>query len=114
MHAVGRLALHPWVPNIQASWVKMGPQRAGQLLRAGCNDMGGSLMNESITRAAGAQHGQELAPPAMEALILGHGRRPRQRTTLYGFPSPEQTSRSLQPQQAPLGPLVSQGPFSGV
>jgi FO synthase len=57
LHAVSRLVLHPHVANIQASWVKMGPQAAGQLLAAGCNDMGGSIMNESITRAAGdAQH----------------------------------------------------------
>ena len=54
MHAIARLALHPHITNIQASWVKMGPQRAAQLLAAGCNDMGGVLMNESITKAAGA------------------------------------------------------------
>ena len=54
LHAVSRLALHPHITNIQASWVKMGPGRAAQLLTVGCNDMGGSIMNESITRAAGA------------------------------------------------------------
>lgn len=53
MHAVGRLALHPHVRNVQASWVKMGPERAARLLAAGCNDMGGSIMNESISKAAG-------------------------------------------------------------
>lgn len=53
LHAVSRLVLHPLISNIQASWVKMGPQAAGRLLAAGCNDMGGSIMNESITRAAG-------------------------------------------------------------
>ena len=53
LHAVSRLALFPAIVNIQASWVKMGPERAGRLLVAGCNDMGGVLMNESITRAAG-------------------------------------------------------------
>lgn len=53
LHAVARLALHPVITNIQASWVKMGPEAAGQLLAAGCNDMGGTIMNESITRAAG-------------------------------------------------------------
>jgi hypothetical protein len=56
LHAVARLVLHPHITNIQASWVKMGPQAAGQLLAAGCNDMGGSIMNESITRAAGRAH----------------------------------------------------------
>lgn len=55
LHAVSRLVLHPHITNIQASWVKMGPQQAGRLLAAGCNDMGGSIMNESITRAAGAR-----------------------------------------------------------
>lgn len=54
MHSVSRLALHPHITNIQASWVKMGPERAADLLSAGCNDMGGSIMNESITKAAGA------------------------------------------------------------
>ena len=57
MHSVARLALHPHITNIQASWVKMGPERAAALLSAGCNDMGGSIMNESITKAAGIHHG---------------------------------------------------------
>ncbi len=84
MHAVARLALHPLVGNIQASWVKMGPEGARAALRAGANDLGGTLMNETITRSAGARHGQEMAPPRMEALIRSLDRRPRQRTTLYG------------------------------
>lgn len=83
MHAVARLALHPHITNIQASWVKMGPDKALQLLGAGCNDLGGTLMNESITRAAGAAHGQELGPLEMEAIAASAGRRVRQRTTLY-------------------------------
>ena len=62
MHAVARLALHPLVPNIQTSWVKMGPAGRKACLRAGANDLGGTLMNESITRAAGAVHGQEMPP----------------------------------------------------
>ena len=84
MHAVARLALHPLVPNIQTSWVKMGPEGAAACLKAGANDLGGTLMNESITRAAGAAHGQEMPPEAMEALIRSLGRAPWQRTTLYG------------------------------
>jgi FO synthase len=84
MHAVARLALHPLVPNIQTSWVKMGAEGAAYCLAAGANDMGGTLMNESITRAAGAVHGQEMPPEAIETLIRGLGRAPRQRTTLYG------------------------------
>jgi FO synthase len=83
MHAVARLALHPVITNIQTSWVKMGSGGAAFCLDAGANDLGGTLMNESITRAAGAVHGQEMPPEAMEALIRGIGRTPRQRTTLY-------------------------------
>ena len=84
MHAVARLALDPVIPNIQASWVKMGPDGAALCLDAGCNDLGGVLMNESITRAAGAMHGQEVSAAELERLIRGQGRRPRQRSTLYG------------------------------
>ena len=69
MHAVARLVLHPLITNIQTSWVKMGPEGAAMCLKAGANDMGGTLMNESISRAAGTQHGQEFPPEAMEALI---------------------------------------------
>jgi FO synthase len=83
MHAIARLALHPLVANIQTSWVKMGPQGAAACLQAGANDLGGTLMNESITRAAGAMHGQEMPPEAMEQLIRSIGREPWQRTTLY-------------------------------
>jgi FO synthase len=83
MHAVARLALHPLIVNIQVSWVKMGPEGVRICLDAGANDLGGTLMNESISRAAGTLHGQEFAPPQMDALITGIGRRPRQRTTLY-------------------------------
>ncbi|GJP37288.1 hypothetical protein CLOM_g21713 [Closterium sp. NIES-68] len=83
MHAVGRLVLHPHIRNIQASWVKMGVDGVFCLLAAGCNDVGGTLMNESITRAAGAVHGQEITPQRMEAIITAAGRLPRQRTTLY-------------------------------
>ena len=83
MHAVARLALHPLIPNIQTSWVKMGPEGVKACLRAGVNDLGGTLMDETISRAAGASHGPEMAPAMMEDLIHSVGRRPRQRTTLY-------------------------------
>ncbi|HJS84674.1 MAG TPA: 5-amino-6-(D-ribitylamino)uracil--L-tyrosine 4-hydroxyphenyl transferase CofH [Acetobacteraceae bacterium] len=83
MHAVARLALHPLIPNIQTSWVKMGPEGAALCLQAGANDLGGTLMNESISRAAGTEHGQEFPPEAMEALIDRIGRTPQQRDTLY-------------------------------
>ncbi len=84
MHAIARLALDPVIVNVQASWVKMGPDGAALCLEAGANDMGGVLMNESITRAAGAVHGQELSAADLESLIRKAGRVPRQRTTSYG------------------------------
>ena len=84
MHAVARLALHPLIPNIQTSWVKLGNAGAAACLNAGVNDLGGTLMNESISRAAGASFGQEMPPEAMEDMIRSLGRTPRQRTTLYG------------------------------
>lgn len=95
MHAVARIVLHPFIPNIQASWVKMGRDGVRLALDAGANDMGGTLMNESITRAAGAVHGQEFAPAAMASLILGIGRIPRQRTTLYGFAPEDRVTASF-------------------
>ncbi|MCC7348511.1 MAG: 5-amino-6-(D-ribitylamino)uracil--L-tyrosine 4-hydroxyphenyl transferase CofH [Variibacter sp.] len=83
MHAVARLVLNPFIRNIQASWVKLGTDGVSRLLDAGVNDLGGTLMNESISRAAGTQHGQEMPPARMEDLIRSCGRTPRQRTTLY-------------------------------
>jgi FO synthase len=110
VHAVARLALHPWITNIQASWVKLGLEGAKAALQAGANDLGGTLMNESISRAAGAEHGQELPPEGMEATIRSLGREPRQRTTLYGTPEPGQVERSFAaaPLSEPLNPDVSE------
>ena len=85
MHAVARLALHPVLTNIQVSWVKMGLEGASTCLMSGVNDLGGTLMNESISRAAGTRHGQELPPARIEELIRSAGRVPQQRTTLYGL-----------------------------
>ncbi|MBM6402831.1 bifunctional FO biosynthesis protein CofGH [Phycicoccus sp. CSK15P-2] len=84
MHAVARLAYGADVPNVQASWVKLGPSGARQLLRAGVNDLGGTLMDENISRAAGAAHGQLLDTTEFERLARSAGRPVRQRTTLYG------------------------------
>jgi FO synthase len=95
MHAVARLALHPVVKNIQASWVKLGPRGVAECLNAGANDLGGTLMNESITRAAGASFGQELPPEEMQSLISSVGRIPRQRSTDYGVPPETQVRRSF-------------------
>ena len=104
MHAVARLALHPHITNIQTSWVKMGPEGAAACLNAGANDLGGTLMNESISRAAGTEHGQEFPPEAMEALIRSLGRTPEQRTTLYGPVPAERREASLN--AADLAPVV--------
>ncbi|NMG32247.1 5-amino-6-(D-ribitylamino)uracil--L-tyrosine 4-hydroxyphenyl transferase CofH [Aromatoleum evansii] len=83
MHAVARLALHPLIPNIQTSWVKMGPGGAAQCLQAGANDLGGTLMYESITRAAGGLNGQEMDSAGMNHIATGIGRPLWRRTTLY-------------------------------
>ncbi len=105
MHAVSRLVLHPLIPNIQVSWVKLGPDGAAACLDAGANDLGGTLMNESISRAAGTEHGQEFSPEQMDALIASRGRTPRQRTTLYKDAPNERRAASYR--AAELAPLVT-------
>ena len=108
VHAVARLALHPEITNVQASWVKLGPEGTRQALAAGVNDLGGTLMNESISRSAGAEFGQELPPERMEELIRSTGRVPRQRTTLYED-APEERVRAsfgVSPLAEPLNPPV--------
>jgi len=95
IHAVSRLALNPVFKNIQASWTKLGHEGVKACLQAGVNDLGGTLMNETITRAAGASHGQETSPEAMEALIVAAGRMPRQRTTAYGQVTELQRQKSF-------------------
>jgi FO synthase len=84
MHAVARLALHPWISHIQTSWVKMGAAGAALALRAGADDLGGTLMNESITRAAGGVNGQEMTADRLHAVAAEARRHAWQRTTLYG------------------------------
>ena len=108
MHAVARLALHPAITNIQVSWVKMGTAGAAACLAAGANDLGGTLMNESISRSAGTQHGQEMAPQRMDGLIRSLDRLPAQRTTLYGTPPAEQIARSYT--AAPLAEIAAVAP----
>jgi 7,8-didemethyl-8-hydroxy-5-deazariboflavin synthase CofH subunit len=83
MYAVSRLMLDRWIPNIQAAWVKQGPQLAQECLHAGANDFGGTLMNESISTSAGAPHGQFLHPAEIRAWIRAAGRIPVQRSTTY-------------------------------
>lgn len=104
MHAVARLALHPQITSIQTSWVKLGPDGVAACLAGGANDIGGTLMDESISRAAGATHGQEMPPYEMEELIRGLHRQPRQRTTLYG--KVDDLTRARGRQAAPLTPVV--------
>ncbi|MEO5575748.1 MAG: 5-amino-6-(D-ribitylamino)uracil--L-tyrosine 4-hydroxyphenyl transferase CofH [Gaiellaceae bacterium] len=108
LHAVARLALHPKITNIQASWVKLGPEGVAAVLRAGVNDLGGTLMNESISRSAGSEHGQEMPPEAMEALIRANNRVPRQRTTLYADAPSERRAASFAaaPLAEPVNPSV--------
>jgi FO synthase len=108
VHAVARLALHPKIVNVQASWVKLGPDGTREALRAGVNDLGGTLMNESISRSAGAAYGQEMPPERMEELIRSAGRVPRQRTTLYGDPPAERIAASFgaRPLAEPSNPPV--------
>ncbi|EJN05834.1 5-amino-6-(D-ribitylamino)uracil--L-tyrosine 4-hydroxyphenyl transferase CofH [Phyllobacterium sp. YR531] len=105
MHAVARIVFHDVINHIQVSWVKMGPEGARVCLQSGADDMGGTLMNESITRAAGAVHGQEFAPWQMEDLIRSIKREPRQRSTLYGPVEEERRHRAMQ--AAPLAEMVN-------
>jgi FO synthase len=104
MHAVARLVLNPVLTNVQVSWVKLGVEGAKACLRAGANDLGGTLMNESISRAAGSEHGQEMPPPMMDQIILSLGRDPEQRTTLYTPGSDSQRRASYHP--GALTPIV--------
>jgi FO synthase len=84
MHAVGRIAYRGYIDNVQISWVKVGLGGARQALQAGCNDLGGTLMDENISRAAGAAHGQELDDAGFLEIVAPIGRPLAQRSTLYG------------------------------
>ena len=85
MHAIARIMLNNWIPNIQASWVKEGSRMSQLLLTAGVNDLGGTLINESISTAAGAQHGQLMRPAEFRQMIRQAGRIPAERYTTYGI-----------------------------
>ncbi len=105
MHAVARLVLYGLIDNIQVSWVKMGEAGVAACLAAGANDLGGTLMNESITRAAGSDHGQEWPPAYMEQQISALGRTPRMRTTLYADAGSQRQAAAFS--AAPLAPVVN-------
>jgi FO synthase len=92
MHAVARIVYDGYIDHIQASWVKIGLPGIAQLLRAGVDDVGGTLMDENISRAAGASHGQELDVAELSRLVRQLGRPLRQRTTLYGRVAPERAA----------------------
>jgi FO synthase len=111
MHAVGRLALHPLIRNVQTSWVKLGVEGAQLCLQAGANDLGGTLMNESISRAAGTVHGQELPPAQMRAAVAAIGRPCAQRDTLYRPVAAARQQASMA--AADLAPLVLTRPNDG-
>ena len=99
MHALARLVLGPVIPNVQASWVKEGPKLAQMLLGAGANDLGGTLINESISTSAGAQYGQLVGPAELCRLVRDLGRVPAQRDTLYSL---VQTYRDGTDPESPL------------
>lgn len=105
MHVVARLVLSPFIENIQASWVKMGEEGVAACLQAGVNDLGGTLMNETITRSAGAAHGQEFSVKQMNEMILKLGRQPQQRSTVYGSVSEERVAAAMV--AAPLQDVVN-------
>jgi FO synthase len=96
MHAVARLVFNDLIPNIQTSWVKMGQDGVDACLNAGANDLGGTLMNESITRAAGAAHGQEWSPTMLQQVIIKSGRTPKIRNTLYGQAQDDRIAAAMQ------------------
>ena len=85
VHAIARIMLNNWIPNIQASWVKEGSRMSQLLLTAGVNDLGGTLINESISTSAGAMHGQLMRPGEFRGMIREAGRTPAERYTTYGL-----------------------------
>jgi FO synthase len=105
MHAVGRIAYRGWIDNVQVSWVKVGMGGARQALVAGCNDLGGTLMDENISRAAGASHGQEIDDTDLLEIVEPLGRTLEQRTTLYG--RTQTVGRRLRPREHMLIPVAS-------
>jgi len=107
VHAVARLVLHGRIDHVQCSWVKLGSEQCAQVLTGGVDDLGGTLMEETISRMAGSPHGSRRSVGELEAMVLGTGRTPRQRTTTYGPVSSERSAaaRREPPTRVPL-PLV--------
>jgi FO synthase subunit 2 len=83
MYAIARIVFGPDIPNVQASWVKLGVKLAQVALWCGANDLGGTLMEENISKSAGAKSGEYLSPKALQTVIKAAGRTPHERSTLY-------------------------------
>jgi FO synthase len=97
VHAMARLLLHGRIHNIQCSWVKLGTEACVQVLHGGVNDLGGTLMEETISRMAGSTHGSRRSVEELEQMALAAGRTPRQRTTTYGSVAPATPARAHDP-----------------
>ena len=95
MHAIARIAYRGLIDNVQVSWTKIGRDGAAQLLQAGCNDLGGTLMDENISRAAGASHGTKMTEASFREIAAPLGRTLRQRNTVYERPDREPASTSV-------------------
>jgi len=107
VHAVARLLLHGRIDHIQCSWVKLGPDQCGAVLAGGVDDLGGTLMEETISRMAGSAHGSRKSVAELEAMVRAAGRNPRQRSTTYGDVPDERraAARREHPARVPL-PLL--------
>ncbi|MCL3994056.1 bifunctional FO biosynthesis protein CofGH [Streptomyces lavenduligriseus] len=103
--AMARLLLHPWIPNIQTSWVKLGTEGAAEMLRSGANDLGGTLMEETISRMAGSSYGSYKSIRDLIAVAEAAGRPARPRTTLYGE-VPEERQRAAEASDGHLPELL--------
>jgi FO synthase len=88
VHAMARVLLHRSIDNIQCSWVKLGDEGTLAMLNGGCNDLGGTLMEETISRMAGSEHGSARTVAQLHEIAAAEGRAARERTTTYGVPAP--------------------------
>jgi FO synthase len=95
VHALARLLLHGRIDHVQTSWVKLGTAGTQLMLQGGCDDLGGTLMEETISRMAGSQHGSQMTAAELESVVRGIGRTPRERTTTYGNPARIAASSTL-------------------
>ena len=106
VHALARLLLHGRIDHVQCSWVKLGPDQCHQVLAGGVDDLGGTLMEETISRMAGSQHGSRKSVDDLETMVRVAGRTPRQRTTTYGTVADERWQAARRPGAPALLPLL--------